>query len=94
MINNSKYKQVDRPFFEWAKSKNLHIYTQYKDYDVRSFDLVLSADLKWQIWLEPIPESGKCTIQYWDYKTNKYRKTVKVDKLKDTLDKIYNDILS
>jgi len=88
------FSQVDTSFDNWARENNLQVFKMYKDYEVRSVDIVKSSQSKWQLWLEPKSELKKCTIKYWNYGDQKHEITVPVSELKSTLELIHKTILS
>ena len=68
----SKYDPIDAELYAWAKNQGLHIFTEYKDYEVRTTDVVGSSGKRCQIWVEPSYFST-FVINVWDYKKRRVR---------------------
>lgn len=63
--------------------------TDYKDYDVRSVDIVGSNGMRCQIWIDP-PEYDSVTIHVWPYAPPHQRFTVAIAHIRTALEDAYN----
>jgi hypothetical protein len=52
----------------WAAKHTLHLYTTYRDEEVRSVELVGSDGRKCQLWIDAPDQSGNVQVHAWDYK--------------------------
>jgi hypothetical protein len=86
------FSEADKPFSAWAKTRNLPVSKSYKNSEVRSVNIHLPSGHKWQLWLEPQPDSGNCQIYYWDYKSSKGELTSTYIELEKSLDLAYSII--
>ena len=59
---------IDPVIRAWAGRHTLHVYTSYKDEEVRSVDVVSSKGLRCQIWIDRPDERGNVKVHVWDYK--------------------------
>jgi hypothetical protein len=62
------YESIDPIITAWAARHTLHVYTTYRDEEVRSVDLVGSDGYKCQLWIEAPDQSGSAKVHIWDYK--------------------------
>jgi len=62
------FSHIDPTVRAWATNNRLHLSTQYKDAEVRSFELVGPAGHA-QIWIEV--EGDATTVYVWDYRKQK-----------------------
>ena len=86
------FKIIDDQLNLWAKPKKLHIYTQYKDVEVRSIDIVTPKGNKYQLWLEICPKHI-IEVCVWDYGKLSARYKTTYDIFTETLD-IARDMIS
>jgi len=61
------FAHIDPPLRAWANRNRLPLSTQYKDVEVRSFELAGSSG-RAQIWIET--DNG-VTVYVWDYRKQK-----------------------
>ncbi len=87
------FSQIEKPLSEWATENNLHIFTMYKDEEVRTVDIMDDSNSRWQLWLEPNPKENKCAIHYWNFKDHQYKVESPVSELKKNLQMIYDRIM-
>ena len=62
------YETIDPTITEWAAQHGLHIFTKYRDEEVRSMDLVGPNGRKCQLWIDTPDPSGNVGVHVWDYK--------------------------
>jgi len=62
------YAGVDPILNQWAADHRLTVMTSYKDYEVRSIDLVDAQGVRFQLWLDPPGETGRIGVHVWDYR--------------------------
>src|SRR5947209_16462373 len=62
----ASFALVDPAINEWCSTHSLHLFTDYKDYDVRSVDIVGSNGKKCQVWIDP-PENENVTVHVCPY---------------------------
>ena len=63
-----KYDLIDTGVYAWARQHSLHIYTEYKDDEVRTTNVMGSAGRKCQIWIDHPDEAGTYLVNVWNYK--------------------------
>lgn len=80
------YARVDPILKQWAADKGLTVMTSYKDYEVRSIDLVDAQGARFQLWLDPPGESGRISVHVWDYRKRRADYEVQLDDLAECLD--------
>lgn len=68
------YDLIDPELEAWAAKHSLQIFTEYKDEEVRSTDVVGSAGKKCQIWVDQPDMSGTFVVNIWNYKKNRARR--------------------
>jgi len=67
------YSLIDSELYAWARNHGLQIFTEYKDCEVRTTDVVSSSGKKkCQIWVDP-SFFFTFTINVWDYKKRRVR---------------------
>lgn len=80
------YARIDPILDRWAAANGLIVMTSYKEYEVRSIDLVDSQGARFQLWLDPPGETGRIGVHVWDYKKRRADYEVKLEDLADCLD--------
>ncbi len=85
------FSTIDKILNDWAKKYGLFIYTQYKDCEVRSIDVVDDLGGTYQIWLDITPDA-QIIINCWDKKKQKKEFTCSYDKLGICLEKAYSTV--
>jgi len=83
------YELIDSIISVWATNHSLHIYTTYRDEEVRSTDLVGSNGSKCQLWIDAPDQSGDVQVHVWDYKKRKENYKVTVNNLPRCLEDAY-----
>lgn len=61
------YESIDKVIKSWASKHRLSLYTEYKDSEVRSVDVVDHSGKKFQIWIDK-PSDETVGVHAWDYK--------------------------
>ena len=70
-----RFGLIDKKLFTWVEERNLHIYTNCRDGEVRSIDVISRNGKKCQIWIEPANNIETFVITVWDY--NKRKRIIK-----------------
>lgn len=83
MIYTANYSSVDSVISAWAQRHTLKLYTQYKDYEVRSVDVY--SDKKFQIWIDR-PEHDTVAVHVWDYENKPRDWKVQTELLNEALE--------
>lgn len=60
------YNTIDETINKWASANNQSVLSEYKDCEVRSFE-VFDREKKFQIWIDR-PAEGFVGTHVWDYK--------------------------
>ena len=83
------FEIVDPKLEKWASSRGLHIYSEYRDEEVRSIDVVSPTGKRFQIWLDPPASDGRTIVHVWDYRRR--RKSIASDlrNLESQLERAY-----
>lgn len=79
---------VDGAIREWCRRHSLVLSTDYKDYDVRSVDVVGPGGKSCQVWIDP-PVNGTVTIHVWPYASPHERLTVGIEEISTALEQAY-----
>ena len=77
------FEQLDPAIEEWAKERQVPLYTSYKGDDVRSFQVVGSSGAACQIWIEV---GNVVSLIVWDYGARRRTFATEPGKLKAALD--------
>jgi len=80
------YARVDPILNRWAADHGLTVMTSYKDYEVRSIDLVDAQGARYQLWLDPPGETGRVGVHVWDYRKRRADYEGKLEDLIQCLD--------
>jgi hypothetical protein len=89
----SDYSQIDPTLYSWAQNHKLHVFTVYKECEVRSVDVVSNSANRYQIWLDPPNEKNEISIHAWDYKKRKADIECSLSELENKLEEIYSMVL-
>jgi hypothetical protein len=89
----ANYSEIDSIIYAWAQRHSLHIYTKYKDYDVRSIDVVGNSGKRFQIWFDAPDERKEIGLHAWDYRKRKMDITSFLSDLNENLEKIYATVM-
>jgi hypothetical protein len=85
-----KYADIDPIIDEWAKEHSLVISKSYKEYEVRSVDVVDKKGGRYQIWID-LPESkDEIKVSAWDFREKKIQYDTDIKMLFDTLEKTFS----
>ena len=84
----ASYAVVDPVIQRWCKAHSLMLFTDYKDYDVRSVDVVGPTGAKCQVWVDP-PQNDNVTIHIWPYAPPHERMTIRIEDFAEALEKAY-----
>jgi hypothetical protein len=85
----ASYALVDPTIRRWCEAHSLTLYTDYKDYDVRTVDVVGPGGAKCQVWIDP-PEHGEVIIHICPYAPLHERLTVRVEDIAAALEQAYD----
>ena len=83
------YAIIDPIIKQWASQNNLVLTFNYKDYDVRSVEVVDSKGERFQIWIEEPLNNGEIKIVAWDYRKRKVEFAADKFDLLQKLDKAF-----
>lgn len=61
------YATIDEALSGWARENQLHLYTHYRDVEVRSVEIVSRHGDRFQIWVDS-PQDDTVWVRAWDYK--------------------------
>ena len=86
------YQVLDSILEGWAKKRGLHIYTTYKDEEVRSIDIVSPAGKRFQLWLDEPGRNGETTVHIWDYRKRKKDFNAVLSNLESQLERAYSEV--
>ena len=98
-----KFKDIDPILDKWLPKYGLMVFKEYKDYSVRSIEVIDDSGLSYHIWVEQSGNGGNYTVKaHWDLgkKVNRQRvtksweKASTIDQLFDTLDTAYSEVNS
>ena len=62
------YRLIDDQLHQWASEHGVHIYTSYKDEEVRDIEVVDPRGIRFEIWLEPPASDGSTIVHVSDFK--------------------------
>jgi hypothetical protein len=83
------YESTDSAITAWAAKHKLHLYTTYRDEEVRSVDLVGSNGRKCQLWIDAPDQNKNIQVHLWDYKKRRENSKTTVTDLAQCLEKVY-----
>jgi hypothetical protein len=83
------YESIDPIITAWAAKHTLHLYTTYRDEEVRSVDMVGSNGRKCQLWIDAPDKSGNVQVHVWDYKKRREDCKANVNDLSQCLERAY-----
>ena len=85
-----RYSGIDEIVKNWALDNNQRLLSEYKDCEVRSFE-VFNKGRKFQIWIDH-PAGGFVGVHVWDYKRKRMDWNVTTSNLYPTLDEAFATI--
>lgn len=88
------YSIIDPILKSWADSHGLHIYTQYKDVEVRSINIVSPKGKRFQLWVDEPSQAGNTSIHIWDMKKQSQNYLTTKSCLTNELESAYQQIKS
>lgn len=88
----ASYALIDGAIHDWCIAHSLHLLTDYKDYDVRSVDVVATDGRRCQVWVDP-PENDLVTVHVWAYAPPHEHITVPVGEVAVALEQAYKQAL-
>lgn len=80
------YSEIDPILSRWAARRNLQVLTEYRDVEVRTFEVVDRGGARFQLWIDPPEGTGKVKVHLWDYGTRRRDYEVRPDRLLECLD--------
>jgi hypothetical protein len=83
------YELIDAAILNWTAKHGLHLYTSYRDEEVRSVDLVGSNGQRCQLWVDPPDHTGKVQVHVWDYHKRRQDCKTVISDLPRCLDEAY-----
>jgi len=85
-----KYADLDPIIDRWAKKHSLVIYKSYKEYEVRSVDIVDKKGKRYQIWIDLLQNKNEIKVSAWDFREKKVQYDTDIKMLFDTLEKTFS----
>lgn len=87
------YKSIDAVLSRWSVSRSVPLLTQYKDEEVRAFEVVGKLSKRqFQIWIDQPDDHGKTTVHAWDRKKWRIDYEATVFALAEALDAVLDAI--
>jgi hypothetical protein len=87
------YKDIDPVLMAWARQRSVHIYTRYKECEVRLISIYEPAGQR-QMSIDPIDESGKVGVHAYTFDDWRLDLAVPLAQLVRTLDEVYDTMIS
>lgn len=87
------YESIDAVIHGWARDHKLSVFTECKDYEVRSVDLVASDGTTYELWIDPPTKKGVVAVHAWDHEQTRLDYAVPVAELAIALDAVYSAVL-
>ena len=84
----ASYKLVDESIRAWVAEHHLNLCTDYKDYDVRSVDVVGPEGKQCQIWIDP-PKGDSVVVNVWPYGPPHEKWEVPIEDIRATLERAW-----
>ncbi len=83
------YDSIDSIIKKWVASHHLTLFTEYKESEVRSVDVVNQQGRRCQIWVDKPDDQGEVGVHVWDYKRKRNDYAVPISELALCLDEAY-----
>jgi hypothetical protein len=83
------YQLVDQALTEWLGSHPVHMSTEYKGEEVRSFDVVSPTGDKVQVWIDPLGSGDQVQVHVWDYRRRRQDLTGNIADVARLIDTAY-----
>ena len=87
------YSMIDPILYSWARSRTLHVYTVYQDYDVRSIEIESPGGAQCQLWLDRPDKNGNTIVHVWDRKNRSKKLSADIETLENVLEDAYQQTL-
>ena len=87
------YAEIDKVLTPWSKRHGLHVFTKYRDEEVRSIDVVDDAGDRYQIWISESANSGTAKVSAWNYKDKKKTVESSFPDLEQALEELYSEVM-
>lgn len=86
------YALIDSAINEWVSKNRLHLYTSYREEEVRSVEIVSERGDRFQIWIDP-PKAEIVGVHVWDYKRRRVDLEGNLTTLPATLDVAHETVM-
>jgi len=86
------YSEVDKTLQPWLTRHGLHVFTRYRDEEVRSIHVVDDAGARYQIWISDTNDHGRVRVSAWDFKKKKKVFESDFDDLSQMLEDAYSQV--
>ena len=86
-MSDERYAPVDAGIHAWAERHQLHLCTEYKDYEVRSFNIP-HAHKNFQIWIDPPENNGAVSVHGWDRKNSRIERRLPAQEIISALEEV------
>jgi hypothetical protein len=83
------YSSMDAILQLWATKHSLHLFTSFKDEEVRSTDVFSASGAKCQIWIDLPGQTGTTEVHVWDYKRRRNDLPTPIERLPESLEEAY-----
>ncbi|MFO8011462.1 MAG: hypothetical protein R6U89_11750 [Dehalococcoidia bacterium] len=88
------YANIDPLIQKWADKYHLRIAREYKEYEVRTTDVIDKGGKKYQIWIDTPDNKGNISVHAWDYKKRRVDFMTTTSDLHNALESAYGVVLS
>jgi hypothetical protein len=69
------FRSIDPVLNHWAAKNRIQVFTEYRESDVRTFDLLSSSGITFQVWLDVPATDGSVTIHAWDFSDRRWSRS-------------------
>ena len=87
------FSPVDAAILSWATRHGLHLYTEYRDEEVRAVEIIDASGARYQIWVEDL-SNGRFRAVGWDYKRRRYEYDADAQNFGEALERVYTKVMS
>jgi len=88
----SAYAAIDPILTAWARQKGVHVYTHYKDDEIRSVPIYGPDDDRGGLYLSPIDEHGMVGVHAGARDGFRIYRLVPLSELADVLTEVYDEL--
>jgi hypothetical protein len=88
------YEAIDKILTPWLKRHGLHVFTMYREEEVRSTDVVDNAGDRYQIVISESDESGKVRVFAGNLKSKRKRKRREYESTLSDLERMLEEAYS